>query len=105
MSDESTVPESYPTRADVRSVPRLRWEDERGPRVQAVEGRTFLGSASSAALVVAHRSVSRLHAEIEPAPGGLWVRDLGSLNGTWAGAVRLREGVVPFGGRVRLGAI
>jgi two-component system, NtrC family, response regulator GlrR len=105
MSDESTAPESYATRADLRSVPRLRWEDDRGSREQAVEGRTFVGSASSAALVVAHRSVSRLHGELAPTPGGLWVRDLGSLNGTWSGALRLREAIVPFGGRLRLGSV
>ncbi len=105
MSDELTVPDPAGPQGGPRSVPRLGWQDGRGPREQAIEGRTFAGSASSAALVVAHPSVSRVHAELEPAPGGLWVRDLGSLNGTWVGALRLREGVVPFGASVRLGQV
>ncbi|HEU4411348.1 MAG TPA: sigma 54-interacting transcriptional regulator [Polyangiaceae bacterium] len=105
MSDEPTVPESYEPGAGPHRVPRLAWRDTRGPRAHAVEGRVAVGSASSAALVVAHRSVSRLHAEIEAAPGGLWVRDLGSMNGTWVGALRLREGVVPFGASLRLGSV
>jgi DNA-binding NtrC family response regulator len=105
MTEDSAETESFAPGPGLRGVPRLAWADARGARAHSVEGRTPVGSASSAALVVAHPSVSRLHAELEPAPGGLWVRDLGSLNGTWLGGARLREAIVPFGARLRLGAV
>jgi two-component system, NtrC family, response regulator GlrR len=105
MADQTTVPEPLAEHSRLRSVPHLGWEDDRGAEARPIEGRMVVGSASSAAVVIAHRSVSRLHAELEPAPGGLWVRDLGSLNGTWVGLLRLREGIVPFGTSLRLGAV
>lgn len=105
MADESTLPDPSAQGPGLYRVPRLRWQDARGPREHAIEGPTLVGSASGAALVVADRSVSRLHAELEPSPGGLRVRDLGSLNGTWAGGFRLRDVVIPFGTRLRLGTV
>ena len=49
-------------------------------------------------------TVSRLHAELDPRRDGLWVRDLGSRNGTFVNGVRVVSARVPDGGRVQLGA-
>jgi two-component system, NtrC family, response regulator GlrR len=62
------------------------------------------GAAPSADLIVADDAlVSRVHAELDPRPDGLWVRDLNSMNGTWIDGVRIDRGRVPDGGMIRLG--
>ncbi|NWG19375.1 MAG: FHA domain-containing protein [Chloroflexi bacterium] len=48
-----------------------------------------VGRALSNDLVLSHEGVSRRHAEIHPAPGGVTVTDLGSANGTYVGGDRL----------------
>lgn len=49
--------------------------------------------------------VSRRHAVVWPAEGGLAVEDLGSLNGTWVDGVRIDSEVVLHGGeRLRCGS-
>ena len=47
--------------------------------------------------------MSRLHLELEPAPDGLWVRDLGSRNGTYVNGMKIGEARVPSGAMVRVG--
>ena len=49
------------------------------------------------------RAVSRLHAEIAPRDDGLWVRDLGSLNGTFIAGVKVVDARVPAGASIRFG--
>ncbi|MDH3254950.1 MAG: EAL domain-containing protein [Acidobacteriota bacterium] len=57
-----------------------------------------IGRRSDAGLYLYSTSVSHEHAEIFDRDGELWIRDLGSTNGTWVNAdrvtdpVRLREG-------------
>ena len=67
-------------------------------------GRVIVGSASAADLVIADTMVSRIHAELEPRPDGVWVRDLGSRNGTFIGDVLVRHGRLPARGVLRVGA-
>ena len=88
----------------LRRRPRLRWVDTEGAREATVVGRTIAGSARDAGLTVAHRTVSRMHAELEPRDDGLWVRDLGSKNGTYIDDVRVEAGRAPEGGRLRFGS-
>jgi DNA-binding NtrC family response regulator len=88
----------------LRRRPRLCWTEPVGAREATIVGRTVAGSASDAGLTVAHRTVSRLHAELEPRDDGLWVRDLGSKNGTYIDDVRVEAGRAPEGGRLRLGS-
>ena len=54
-----------------------------------------VGTASDNSLVLTDRTVSRYHLELEPIEGGVSVVDLGSLNGTSAGAVRIERARVP----------
>ena len=43
---------------------------------------TIIGRGRHAQLTIQHPLVSRRHCEIDASDGKLWVRDLGSLNGT-----------------------
>jgi two-component system, NtrC family, response regulator GlrR len=90
-------------RAFVRCNPTIRWADTAGSHALTLEGTTVIGSAPRADLVVAHPSVSRIHAELDPRSDGLWVRDLGSRNGTFIEGIRVTGGRVPDGGELRLG--
>ena len=53
--------------------------------------RVSVGSAEGNGLVIADPTVSRVHAELIPSDRGLWVRDLGSRNGTYLDAIRIKE--------------
>jgi len=53
--------------------------------------------------VLADRAVSRVHAELAPRDDGLWVKDLGSRNGTFVGGVKVHDARVPPGASIRLG--
>jgi DNA-binding NtrC family response regulator len=41
---------------------------------------------------------------LDPRDDGIWIRDLGSRNGTWLEGVRVKEALVPPGGKLRIGA-
>jgi transcriptional regulator with GAF, ATPase, and Fis domain len=66
--------------------------------------RAVIGSARGVDVVIDDPTVSRLHAEIELRDDGLWVKDLGSTNGTFVGAVRIESARIPDGATLRLGA-
>ncbi len=88
----------------LRASPTLAWRDEQGTHTFTVRGRATAGSAQGVDLLVADRTVSRLHAELHVRAGGVWVRDLGSKNGTFIDGVLVEAGRVMPGGRVRLGS-
>lgn len=62
-----------------------------------------VGSSADNDLVLSDRTVSRYHIELRPAPGGVLVRDLGSLNGTFFNQARIQAAVLPQGAELRLG--
>jgi DNA-binding NtrC family response regulator len=62
-----------------------------------------IGSARDNALVLADLTVSRYHLDVTPRPDGILVTDLGSTNGTYIGAVRIEQAIVPPGTPVKLG--
>lgn len=62
-----------------------------------------IGSAPDCDLVLVDRAVSAHHCRIEPAPFALWVRDLGSRNGTWLDGGRVGLGQLAPGSRLRIG--
>lgn len=86
------------------SSPRLSWTDASGTHALDLLEACTLGSAPGAPIVVADRAVSRVHAELDPREDGLWVRDLGSRNGTYVSGVRVMEARVPNGAGIRVGA-
>lgn len=71
----------------------------------AVTGPIELGRDSATELPLAvDDEISRRHVQLSPAPGGVLVEDLGSMNGTYVEERRI-EGptLVPPGGRLRIG--
>src|SRR5438105_10726307 len=101
---ETALAEAPGARAVTRRAPRIAWRDAAGDHALTLSKLTLVGSASRADVVVADATVSRLHAEFDPRPGGLWVRDLGSRNGTWIDGVQILHARVPDGGaKIRIG--
>lgn len=88
-----------------RSVLRVRWNDTAGPHEVLIDGGKVVGSAAGSAIVVQDPTVSRLHAELEPREDGLWVRDLGSRNGTFVDGLQVTGARVPDGSKIRFGAV
>src|SRR5689334_11747514 len=87
-------------------VTTLRAEVVDGPDkgATAVGGEVLsVGTARDNALVVGDFTVSRYHLEVAARPNGILVTDLGSTNGTYAGAVRIERAIVPPGTLVTLG--
>ncbi|MBI4956313.1 MAG: sigma 54-interacting transcriptional regulator [Myxococcales bacterium] len=108
----SAPPDELPTaehRGDasgrrVRRRGLLRWSDASGVQERVVEGPLVVGSAAGAGLVLADRTVSRLHAALELRDDGLWVRDLGSRNGSYVDELRVECARLPHHGKLRLGS-
>jgi transcriptional regulator with GAF, ATPase, and Fis domain len=68
-------------------------------------GASRIGRDAQAEMAVDDSQISRLHAQIAPAPGGVRVQDLGSRNGTWVGGVRtdVSGAFAPYGTIIRCG--
>lgn len=62
-----------------------------------------VGTATDNDLRLQDPTVSRYHLELAPTRDGIRVTDLRSTNGTFLGAVRLSEALVPRGTQLRLG--
>ena len=87
-----------------RSQPRVTWIDAAGKHDAVIDGKVLLGSAPGSGIVIGDPTVSRLHAELEARHDGLWVRDLGSRNGTFVDGLQVTGARVPDRGKVRLGS-
>lgn len=97
-------------RSDFRAavVHRLLWRGEsRGVRSLKIEGDLVVGRSPSCGLVLADSRVSRRHCAFSISGTTLYLRDLGSANGTWRngrrieGVVGLRDGdVLEVGGQM-----
>src|SRR5579862_8298159 len=62
-----------------------------------------VGRDAGATIVVADPEVSALHCELRAVSEGVLVRDLGSTNGTFVGALRAREAIVTGAAEVTVG--
>jgi transcriptional regulator with GAF, ATPase, and Fis domain len=112
MTDPSETTDPQPTQlyklAAQSSVPflgsaRLDWEDPTGPRSRPLTKSAVLGSSENAEIVLGDPTISRLHAELAFRDDGVWLRDLGSSNGSWVNGVRVERALVPHLGRIRIG--
>jgi transcriptional regulator with GAF, ATPase, and Fis domain len=90
-------------RVALRECPRVTWTDNVGNHELLLSERVAVGSAPGNAIEVADATVSRIHAELDPRDGCVWVRDLGSRNGTFVENIRVAEAEVPAGGTVVVG--
>ncbi|MHB8878434.1 MAG: sigma 54-interacting transcriptional regulator [Myxococcaceae bacterium] len=88
----------------LRRAASVQWTDARGLQKVALAGSKVLGTAEGVAILVADPKVSRLHAELELDDRGVWLRDLGSRNGTWIGPVRAERVHFEENGSFRVGA-
>jgi DNA-binding NtrC family response regulator len=86
-----------------RSRPRLTWSDAAGAHQLDLRDRRTAGSAVHCELVIADRAVSRVHCELAAEIDGLWLRDLGSRNGSYVNGVKVTEARIPSGSTIRLG--
>jgi DNA-binding NtrC family response regulator len=75
-----------------------------GKTVSSDDDRMTVGSAEGCGLVLNDRMVSRYHVEIAASAQGIRVRDMGSTNGVFIGALRVTDAVVPPSTRLLLGA-
>ncbi len=66
-------------------------------------GKCVIGSAPDCDIVIADPTVSRRHLELELAPEGVLVRDLGSRNGTFYLGQRVEGMVLAPGSRISVG--
>lgn len=66
---------------------------------------TIIGRGRGATLTLPHPLVSRQHCEIYEVEGKLYVRDLGSLNGTFVGNEPITEAELPPGELLTIGAV
>jgi transcriptional regulator with PAS, ATPase and Fis domain len=62
-----------------------------------------IGTSPENDLVLADDTVSRRHAEIEPTPAGVRIRDMGSTNGVLLGGARIYDAVLPGELRLQVG--
>jgi DNA-binding NtrC family response regulator len=78
--------------------------DDRGRSATATGGAIKIGTSPGNALRLTDPTVSRIHCEISPIPGGARVVDEGSTNGTWVDGHRARDVDVGSGATIRVGA-
>jgi DNA-binding NtrC family response regulator len=93
-------------RPGLQVMTTLRVEVVDGPDrgAHATGGESLsVGTARDNALAIGDFTVSRYHLEAAARPGGILVTDLGSTNGTYAGAVRIERAIVPPGTLITLG--
>lgn len=81
----------------------LYWVEGRQQRTVAIESRAVIGSSSGAGILVQDPTVSRLHAELDPRRDGVWIRDLGSKNGTFVNDMLVTAVRLPDGAKVQVG--
>ncbi len=108
MSESEAPPEETRLQAfafDTKTLtqPQVQWHDRTGDHSAIVEGKIVVGSSAGSGVVIADDTVSRLHAELEVRDDGLWLRDLGSRNGSFVNGIQVSGCRVPDDGTIRLG--
>jgi two-component system, NtrC family, response regulator GlrR len=81
----------------------IDWTDRAGAHSLELDGRALVGSSDQVPLRIEDDSVSRVHAELHVREDGLWVRDLGSKNGTWVDSVLVESARVSLPSRLTVG--
>ncbi len=102
VSDEATIEYAGPSRVEsfAAAAVRVVGSDQ---TVKLTEP-CVVGSGEGASLRLDDRLVSRVHAQIELTDDGVWVRDLGSRNGTFIDNIRVGHARVPAGGTITVGS-
>lgn len=74
-------------------------------KMYLIDGTTVLGRDAGCDIVITGPHVSRRHAEISIRSGQLWVKDLGSSNGSFLNGKRTEESVLRHGDEVKFDAV
>ena len=64
-----------------------------------------VGRGREADLTLIHPMISRIHCEFYEVDGTLCIRDMGSMNGTFVGDIRITEAALESGDRLTLGDV
>lgn len=94
---EAGAPTTTPEEADTRYrnvPPRAVLRGVSGPyfgKIVPIPSRVVIGRGSEADLVLDEPEMSRKHAALEVTADGLYLRDLGSKNGTYVNGVQVRD--------------
>jgi DNA-binding NtrC family response regulator len=99
-------PASASLRKRVPGVVVIFQKGSLAPVVHRVDRPLRFGRSEEADVPIGDGGVSRLHMLLEPAPGGLYVSDLGSRNGTFLNRANVfsNRTLAPFGAILRIGA-
>jgi transcriptional regulator with GAF, ATPase, and Fis domain len=87
-----------------QAAPQLLWSHNKGSHCWVLSRDVIIGSAEGADIVVNAPDVSRLHAALDFEPDGVWIRDLGSAQGTYLDTVRVRSARLTNDALIRLGS-
>src|SRR5438105_1609192 len=104
--DRTTRLEEHLGDADAIAYDHIHLSTKNVPGVELDSDKVLIrvGSAPENDFVIPDPTVSRFHVEIQREPGGSYVIvDLSSTNGTFAGAIRVREVTIRAKTEVRLG--
>jgi two-component system response regulator GlrR len=71
-------------------------------RTVSLDATLMVGNQADSGLCLSDPTVSRQHAELHPLTEGVRVRDLGSLNGTFSGGMRIHEAILQVAPEARL---
>ena len=104
------LPPSLAGGGDVAAAPAPRFAlevlDEPGGRFELRQGDNLVGRSGRARIVLAHRELSRRHATLRVAGGGVWLRDEDSRNHTFVGEEEISEEVeIQPGAELRFGRL
>jgi pSer/pThr/pTyr-binding forkhead associated (FHA) protein len=94
--DEPAIDSSQETRYRM-APPKAVLRGVSGPyfgKVIPIPGRLSIGRGNDCDLVLDEPEMSRRHAMVEATPAGIWLRDLGSANGTYVNGVQVRDAVL-----------
>ncbi len=77
---------------------------DRGLTVAVSDGALKIGTSPGNPMRLTDPTVSRIHCEISPIPGGVRITDDGSTNGTYVDGHRVRDADLGTGSTIRVGA-
>lgn len=103
-----TPPQASAESAETSASPLWQAKALTGPlsgKMFPIEGPTVIGRDPSCDIVVPGSHVSRRHAELSIRSGKLWMKDLGSSNGSFVNGARIEETALKNGDEVKFDAM
>ncbi len=107
---KSTVPTGSKSKPSLKAVSDVKWQIKAmtGPlagKLMNVDGMKRIGRDPASEIVVSGGHVSRRHAELLLRDEQLWIRDLGSSNGTYVNGKKTHEQPLFLGDEVKVDAV